>query len=68
MLAEAQQTLEYKLTFEQGEEKQKRLERSLVKLEEEMKRTQTILHYLVPEQSALSLKKGIVDLDSCKVI
>lgn len=50
MLAGTQQSVELKLALDQEQQKSKKLEESMRKLDDEMKRTDELLYQMIPKQ------------------
>ncbi|XP_054167307.1 soluble guanylate cyclase 88E-like [Oppia nitens] len=66
VLAGQQQTAELKLALDQELHKSKQLEVSMVKLDEEMKRTDELLYQMIPKKIAVRLRKGENPIDTCQ--
>lgn len=67
MLAGTQQSVELKLALDQEQQKSKKLEESMRKLDDEMKRTDELLYQMIPKQVADRLRRGENPIDTCEV-
>ena len=67
MMAGTQQSVELKLALDQEQKKSLKLEQSMKKLDEEMKRTDELLYQMIPKQVADRLRKGENPIDTCQV-
>lgn len=67
MLVGTQQSAELKLALDQEQSKSKKLQDSMRKLDEEMKRTDELLYQMIPKQVADRLRKGQNPIDTCQV-
>lgn len=68
MLAGTQQSVELKLALDQEQLKSKKLEESMRKLDDEMKRTDELLYQMIPKQVADRLRNGESPIDTCEVL
>ncbi|XP_046395212.1 soluble guanylate cyclase 88E-like [Ischnura elegans] len=66
MLAGTQQSVELKLALDQEQQKSKKLEESMKKLDLEMKRTDELLYQMIPKQVADRLRTGENPIDTCE--
>ncbi|XP_071453162.1 soluble guanylate cyclase 88E-like [Hetaerina americana] len=66
MLAGTQQSVELKLALDQEQQKSKKLEDSMKKLDLEMKRTDELLYQMIPKQVADRLRTGENPIDTCE--
>ncbi|XP_043208813.1 soluble guanylate cyclase 88E-like [Amphibalanus amphitrite] len=67
MLASTQQSIELKLALDQEQLKSKKLEESMKKLDDEMRRTDELLYQMIPKEVANRLRKGANPVDTCEV-
>lgn len=67
MLAGTQQSVELKLALDQEQQKSKKLEESMMLLDQEMKRTDELLYQMIPKQVADRLRRGENPIDTCEV-
>ncbi|XP_032667579.1 soluble guanylate cyclase 88E isoform X2 [Odontomachus brunneus] len=67
MLAGTQQSVELKLALDQEQLKSKKLEESMRKLDDEMKRTDELLYQMIPKQVADRLRNGESPIDTCEM-
>ncbi|CAB3227695.1 unnamed protein product [Arctia plantaginis] len=67
MLAGTQQSVELKLALDQEQQKSKKLEESMRKLDAEMKRTDELLYQMIPKQVADRLRNGENPIDTCEM-
>ncbi|XP_065158756.1 soluble guanylate cyclase 88E isoform X2 [Atheta coriaria] len=67
MLAGTQQSVELKLALDQEQQKSKKLEESMRKLDQEMKRTDELLYQMIPRQVADRLRTGENPIDTCEM-
>uniref|UniRef100_A0A8D9FAL6 guanylate cyclase n=1 Tax=Cacopsylla melanoneura TaxID=428564 RepID=A0A8D9FAL6_9HEMI len=67
MLAGTQQSVELKLALDQEQQKSKKLEESMRKLDDEMKRTDELLYQMIPKQVADRLRTGENPIDTCQM-
>ena len=67
MLAGTQQSIELKLALDQEQLKSKKLEESMKKLDDEMRRTDELLYQMIPKEVANRLRKGENPVDTCEV-
>ena len=67
MLAGTQQSVELKLALDQEQQKSKKLEMSMQRLDEEMKRTDELLYQMIPKSVADRLRKGENPVATCQV-
>ncbi|CAG0878897.1 unnamed protein product [Cyprideis torosa] len=68
MLAGTQQSVELKLALDQEQQKSKKLEISMQKLDEEMKRTDELLYQMIPKTVADRLRKGENPVSTCQML
>ncbi|KAG8234469.1 hypothetical protein J437_LFUL015111 [Ladona fulva] len=68
MLAGTQQSVELKLALDQEQQKSKKLEESMKKLDLEMKRTDELLYQMIPKQVADRLRTGENPIDTCELL
>ncbi|XP_069133528.1 LOW QUALITY PROTEIN: soluble guanylate cyclase gcy-31-like [Argopecten irradians] len=67
VLAGTQQSAELKLALDQEQQKSKILEESMQKLDEEMKRTDSLLYQMIPKPVADRLRSGEESISTCEV-
>ena len=67
MLAGTQQSVELKLALDQEQQKSQKLEESMRKLDDEMKRTDELLYQMIPKMVADRLRNGENPVDTCQV-
>ncbi|XP_072172124.1 soluble guanylate cyclase gcy-31-like [Diadema setosum] len=67
VLAGTQQSAELKLALDQEQRKSAQLEESMMKLDQEMKRTDSLLYQMIPRQVAEKLRRGEPATNTCEV-
>eukprot|EP00918_Siedleckia_nematoides_P079159 GHVU01173366.1.p1 GENE.GHVU01173366.1~~GHVU01173366.1.p1 ORF type:complete len:849 (-),score=82.73 GHVU01173366.1:1182-3413(-) len=67
VLAGTQQSAELKLALDQEQQKSKKLEESMRKLDVEMKRTDSLLYQMIPKAVADRLRKGEPAMTTCEI-
>ncbi|XP_055900175.1 soluble guanylate cyclase 88E-like isoform X1 [Biomphalaria glabrata] len=67
VLAGTQQSAELKLALDQEQEKSRLLEQSMVKLDQEMQRTDALLYQMIPKPVADRLRRGVPSVETCQV-
>ncbi|XP_060566942.1 soluble guanylate cyclase 88E-like isoform X2 [Ruditapes philippinarum] len=67
VLAGTQQSAELKLALDQEQKKSKILQESMLKLDAEMKRTDSLLYQMIPKQVADRLRSGEPAISTCEV-
>ncbi|XP_063961025.1 soluble guanylate cyclase gcy-31-like isoform X1 [Lytechinus pictus] len=67
VLAGTQQSAELKLALDQEQRKSAQLEQSMMKLDQEMKRTDSLLYQMIPRQVAEKLRRGEPATSTCEV-
>ncbi|XP_052234216.1 soluble guanylate cyclase 88E-like [Dreissena polymorpha] len=67
VLAGTQQSAELKLALDQEQKKSKILQESMHKLDEEMRRTDSLLYQMIPKQVADRLRSGEPAITTCEV-
>ncbi|ELT93390.1 hypothetical protein CAPTEDRAFT_91580 [Capitella teleta] len=67
VLAGTQQSAELKMALDQEQQKSKKLEESMKKLDFEMKRTDSLLYQMIPKTVADRLRKGEAAVNTCEV-
>lgn len=67
VLAGTQQSAELKLALDQEQKKSKILQESMLKLDTEMKRTDSLLYQMIPKQVADRLRSGEPAISTCEV-
>lgn len=68
VLAGTQQSAELKLALDQELQKSAQLEESMKKLDQEMKRTDSLLYQMIPRQVADKLRRGEPATSTCEVM
>ena len=68
ILVGSQQSAELKLALEQEKFKSKAIEDSMLKLNQEMKRTDELLYQMIPKNVADRLRKGEPVMNLCEVL
>ncbi|CAH1785621.1 unnamed protein product [Owenia fusiformis] len=66
VLAGTQQSAELKLALDQEQQKSRKLEESMRKLDIEMRRTDSLLYQMIPKTVADRLRKGEDAMDTCE--
>ncbi|XP_013410650.1 soluble guanylate cyclase 88E isoform X3 [Lingula anatina] len=67
VLAGTQQSAELKLALDQEQQKNKKLEETMRKLDAEMKKTDSLLYQMIPKSVADRLRKGEPAMNTCEV-
>lgn len=67
VLAGTQQSAELKLALDQEQQKSAQLEESMKKLDQEMKRTDSLLYQMIPRQVADKLRRGEPATSTCEI-
>nr|ACC95433.1 soluble guanylyl cyclase beta-3 subunit [Lymnaea stagnalis] len=67
VLAGTQQSAELKLALDQEQEKSRLLEQSMIKLDQEMQRTDALLYQMIPKPVADRLRRGVPSVETCQV-